>query len=229
MSDYSRLYKRINYQFSDEALLTVALSHRSRGASNYERLEFLGDGLLNFVIAEALFHRHPELDEGALSRLRASLVRGTTLAEIAREIQLGEYLLMGSGEFKSGGFDRDSVLADVVESVLGAAFVESGFEAAKSIILALFDQRISSLPAAASLKDAKTRLQELLQGKGHSRPDYDIIKTAGEAHCLSFTVQCVVNAYDLVTTAEASSRRKAEQMAAEIAIDSIKTLESSAP
>ncbi len=221
MSDYTRLYKQLGYQFSDEALLTVALSHRSKGASNYERLEFLGDGLLNFVIADALYHRHRNLDEGALSRLRASLVRGTTLAEIARELHLGEYLLMGAGEFKSGGFDRDSVLADVVESILGAVFLESGFDHTKSVIIALFAERLNSLPTAASLKDAKTRLQELLQGLGEGRPDYAVLETSGEAHKLQFTVSCSVAFKGVLTTAKASSRRKAEQMAAEAALNEL--------
>ncbi len=222
MSDLPRLSRRLGYTFTDEALLVEALSHRSSGNRNYERLEFLGDSLLNFVIADALFTSNPQLDEGSLSRLRSSLVRGSSLAEIARELELGSYLLLGTGELRSGGFNRDSILADVVESILGAAYVEAGFTVAQGIVLRLFHNRLRSLPSAEELKDPKTRLQELLQGQGMERPGYAVVNTSGESHRLEFTVSCTVNSHNLTVKAVASSRRKAEQAAASTMLDKIR-------
>ena len=215
MDDLARLSRRLGLSFNNQALLTEALSHRSSGAVNYERLEFLGDSLLNFVIAAELYRLETDLDEGSLSRLRASLVRGTTLAAIARELELGDFLKLGVGELKSGGFERDSILADVVESILGATLIDAGFETAKALVLRLFDSRLQSLPAAADLKDPKTRLQELLQGRGLGRPLYAVVKTAGPSHQLEFTVSCTLPSHGKkCITAVASSRRKAEQAAA---------------
>lgn len=214
MDDLARLSRRLGLSFNNQALLTEALSHRSSGALNYERLEFLGDSLLNFVIAAELYRLETDLDEGSLSRLRASLVRGTTLAAIARELELGDFLKLGVGELKSGGFERDSILADVVESILGATLIDAGFETAKALVLRLFDSRLQSLPAAADLKDPKTRLQELLQGRGLGRPLYEVVKTTGPSHQLEFTVSCTLPSHGKSITAVASSRRKAEQAAA---------------
>lgn len=214
MDDLARLSRRLGLSFNNQALLTEALSHRSSGALNYERLEFLGDSLLNFVIAAELYRLETDLDEGSLSRLRASLVRGTTLAAIARELALGDFLKLGVGELKSGGFERDSILADVVESILGATLIDAGFETAKALVLRLFDSRLQSLPAAADLKDPKTRLQELLQGRGLGRPLYEVVKTTGPSHQLEFTVSCTLPSHGKCITAVAGSRRKAEQAAA---------------
>ena len=221
MNGLQRLCTQLGLNFTDQALLREALSHRSYGTPNYERLEYLGDSLLNFIIADELHRAHTDLDEGDLSRLRASLVRGTTLAQIAREHKLGDYLLMGSGELKSGGFDRDSILADVVESIIGATLRDVGFEAARALVLRLYRNRLVNLPSAESLKDAKTRLQEYLQGDGHALPVYKVIEKTGQDHKLSFTVECVSAARKQRTTATASSRRKAEQAAAQAMLESL--------
>jgi len=222
MQDFGPLIAALGYSYSNTELLHEALSHRSAGSRNYERLEFLGDGLLNFVIASALYRTNPELDEGSLSRLRASLVRESTLAEIARDIKLGDYLILGQGELRSGGFNRDSILSDVIESLIGACFIESGFESAEQLVLRLFKDRLNNLPEAQDLKDAKTQLQEWLQGNKLERPVYEVIDTQGKAHALQFTVTCCVASHGLTVTAAASSRRKAEQMAA---ADTLKALQ----
>lgn len=214
MSELARLYKRIGYQFNDESLVEEALAHRSYGSTNYERLEYLGDSLLNFVIADEIHAKFPELDEGALSRLRASLVRGTTLASIARELELGEFLRMGTGELRSGGFNRDSTLADLVESIIGAVYRDSDFATARELVLTLFEERLQNPTPAEELKDPKTRLQELLQGRGLERPVYSVVKTEGKSHQLEFTVMCAIASHDVTVYAVASSRRKAEQVAA---------------
>lgn len=214
MNELARLYKRIGYVFTDESLVEEALAHRSFSSTNYERLEYLGDSLLNFVIADEIHARFPELDEGALSRLRASLVRGTTLAQIARELELGEFLRMGVGELRSGGFNRDSTLADLVESIIGAAYRDSDFDTAKALVLSLFHDRLENTAPAEELKDPKTRLQELLQGRGLERPIYTVVKTEGKSHELSFTVTCQIESHNITISSVATSRRKAEQAAA---------------
>ena len=214
MNELARLYKCIGYQFNDESFVEEALAHRSYSSTNYERLEYLGDSLLNFVIADEIHEKFPELDEGALSRLRASLVRGTTLASIARELELGEYLRMGKGELRSGGFNRDSILADLVESIIGAVYRDSNFETARALVLRLFEKRLHNPTPAEELKDPKTRLQELLQGRGLERPVYNVVKTEGKSHQLEFTVTCTIASHDVTVLSVASSRRKAEQAAA---------------
>lgn len=212
--DLNRLCQRLGYQFSQSSLLNEALTHSSFASTNYERLEFLGDSALNFVIAAELYRREKTLDEGSLSRLRATLVRGTTLSEIARELELGQYLQLGSGELKAGGFDRDSILADAVEAIIGAILEDAGFDACRDFILALFSERLEQLPTIAELKDPKTRLQEALQGAGLPLPLYEVVETSGKAHERSFTVRCQVEALDLEVSATSSSRRKAEQLTA---------------
>lgn len=214
MADPGLLIQRLDHHFSDPGLLDEALSHRSSGSHNYERLEFLGDSFLNFVIAAELFHRRPEEDEGALSRLRASLVRQSTLAEIARELNLGEFLKLGVGELRSGGFRRDSILSDVVESIIGAVFLDAGHAVARTLVLRLYADRIDNLPPSADLKDPKTRLQELLQGRSLSRPDYEVVEASGKSHDMRFTVACTLPELTLKVRATATSRRKAEQAAA---------------
>lgn len=214
MNELARLYRRIGYHFNDESLVEEALAHRSYGSTNYERLEYLGDSLLNFVIADQLHATFSELDEGALSRLRASLVRGSTLASIARELELGEFLRMGTGELKSGGFNRESTLADLVESIIGATYRDSDFDTAKALVLRLFETRLQNTTPAQELKDPKTRLQELLQGRGLERPVYTVVGTEGKSHELEFTVTCAIASHEVLVSAVASSRRKAEQAAA---------------
>lgn len=221
-----QLSNRLNYTFKNEALLIEALSHRSIGALNYERLEFLGDSALNFVISTALFQSYANLDEGSLSRLRASLVNGKTLSEIARELDLGPHLLLGSGELKSGGFDRDSILADVIESLIGAVYLDSDVATCEQFILRLFQHRIDTLPPVNELKDAKTQLQEFLQGKGFALPHYDLIETSGKSHERRFTVSCKVDSHGLKSIAEGTSRRKSEQIAARDMLDKLLELES---
>lgn len=211
----------IEYSFDDPALLERALTHRSVGRANNERLEFLGDAVLNFVIADLLYHDRPQVAEGALSRLRARLVREHTLAEVGRELQLGDSLRLGPGELKSGGFLRDSILADAVEAVLGAVYLDGGFDSAAGVIQTLFASRIAALPDADALKDSKTRLQEWLQGRGMQLPRYEIIDESGADHARRFTVCCFQDDLELQELATASSRRKAEQAAAHAMIEAV--------
>jgi len=224
MAQIQTLLDKLGYRFRDEQLLIEALSHRSSGSRNYERLEFLGDGFLNFTIATELYAQRPEEDEGALSRLRASLVRQSTLAEIARELKLGDHLIMGVGELRSGGFKRDSILSDVVESIIGAVFIEAGYEVARSLVLRLYGNRIAELPPSAQLKDPKTRLQEQLQAQGLERPEYEVIETAGKSHDMQFTVLCTLTEPAIRITATAGSKRKAEQASAQRMLDKIEAL-----
>lgn len=223
MSNVSTLCAKLEYEFTNEALLIEALSHRSCGALNYERLEFLGDGFLNLVIATELFQYYPKEDEGALSRLRASLVRESTLADIARELKLGDSLKLGVGELRSGGFKRDSILSDVVESIIGAVFLEAGYERARQLVLRLYGNRIQMLPPAADLKDPKTRLQEWLQAQGLERPEYTVVDTSGKSHDMRFTVACDLHSPKLSVTSTATSRRKAEQTAAARMLEKLNT------
>ena len=211
------LCRRLGYTFTDDALLRTALTHRSAAGANNERLEFLGDSILNFVIAEALFEHYPKAREGELSRLRASLVKGDTLADAARAIELGDYLNLGSGELKSGGFRRDSILADALEALLAAVYLDSDFATCRALIRRLFGQQLAALPAADQLKDPKTRLQEALQARQQALPVYDVLAVSGEPHDQKFTVRCTID-NGLVTVAEGASRRKAEQEAARQAL-----------
>jgi len=206
----------IDYRFEDPDLMVRALTHRSHGRPHYERLEFLGDGLLNCVVAELLYRRRPHAPEGDLSRLRSRLVRDSTLAEIAAELDLGDHLLLGPGELRSGGHQRESILADVLESLVGAIFLDGGFDAARSVVLQLFDQREQALPSAERLKDPKTRLQELLQAEGRDLPEYRVVGESGADHCKRFEVECSIDGLTEPVRAEAGSRRKAEQAAARL-------------
>jgi ribonuclease-3 len=204
----------IDYRFGDPALLEEALTHRSAGSPNNERLEFLGDGVLNAVIAARLFERHPTASEGDMSRMRARLVRGSTLFEVAEGIGLGRRVRLGEGERKSGGFRRTSILADAFEAVLGAIYLDGGFEACRAVILGLFDPLIDALPDSDELKDAKTRLQEWLQGRGRPLPEYRLLGEEGADHRKSFFVACRLTDADLQAEESGASRRKAEQAAA---------------
>ncbi|WP_410506458.1 ribonuclease III [Marinomonas sp. GJ51-6] len=195
-------------------MLELALTHRSFGGKNNERLEFLGDSILNYVIAEDLFHRFPKAKEGELSRLRASLVKGDTLAELAREFQLGDFLKLGAGELKSGGFRRDSILADAVEGIIGAIYLDAGMDVCRQHILAWYKDRLDATSLKIVTKDAKTRLQEYLQARKYGLPQYEVVKIDGEPHDQTFYVNCQVEAYDGVIEGKGNSRRIAEQNAA---------------
>ncbi|XOV90030.1 MAG: ribonuclease III [Pseudomonadota bacterium] len=221
MTSTARLGRRLGYVFRDDALLQQALTHRSHGSRNNERLEFLGDAILGFVIAEALFSRFEAASEGQLSRLRAKLVRRQTLAEIAREFELGDSLVMGSGELKTGGFDRDSILADALEAVIGAIYLESGIEAVRERILGWFDTRLDLLSLAKSQKDDKTRLQEFLQSRQASLPDYVVVDVEGQAHERTFRIECRSELLEAPVVGTGSSRRRAEQHAAKMALVSL--------
>ncbi|MEW6166552.1 MAG: ribonuclease III [Pseudomonadota bacterium] len=209
------LQQQLGYRFADRALLTLALSHRSLGARSNERLEFLGDALLNFVAAEALYAAKPAADEGALSRLRASLVREESLARLARDLDLGSAIRLGESELKSGGFRRDSILADALEAVLGAIHLDGGFAAAQAASRRLLQPLLDGLPDAEQLKDPKTRLQEWLQARGRPLPRYEVLGEEGPAHARRFRVRCLLTDSDMYTDAQAGSRRGAEQQAAE--------------
>ncbi|KAA0011462.1 ribonuclease III [Billgrantia pellis] len=210
--------RRIGHTFRDNALLELAMTHRSYGGQNNERLEFLGDSIVNFVIAEALYERFPQAREGQLSRLRARLVRGQTLAELAREMAFGECLRLGSGEMKSGGHRRDSILADAVEAVLGAIYLDAGMDVARARVLAWYAERLASIDLQDTQKDPKTRLQEFLQSRQSPLPRYEVVTVEGEAHDQTFTVECHVELLDSHTLGTGSSRRHAEQQAAELAL-----------
>ncbi|HLS82805.1 MAG TPA: ribonuclease III [Steroidobacter sp.] len=219
------LQDTLGYECRDPALLEAALTHRSAGGPHYERLEFLGDAILNCVVAMLVFREFASADEGELSRFRASLVSGDALAVIAAEIQLGEQLRLGSGELKSGGFRRKSILADALEALFGAIYLDGGFEAAERVIERLFAPRLDRLPSAAELKDPKTRLQEALQARGLPLPVYQVESTFGQAHNQSFEVSCSVKTLGLKVTASGPSRRRAEQAAAQLLLSALEGAE----
>jgi ribonuclease III len=206
--------RSFGHVFATPALCHTALTHRSAGADHNERLEFLGDSILNCAAARLLYDAHPLADEGALSRLRASLVSGETLAQIAGDLGLGEYLRLGPGELKSGGFRRASILADALEALLGAIFLDAGFDAAAAAVARILGPRMSDLPAADALKDPKTRLQEVLQARGLALPVYTLTAVGGDPHAHSFTVTCEVPIFEIAAVGEGASRRRAEQLAA---------------
>ncbi len=215
------LLQALGREFSDESLLDLALTHRSAGGKNNERLEFLGDALINVCVADAIYRRHVNLEEGDLSRLRANLVNQEALAEVARELDLGAYLTLGPGELKSGGHRRASILADALEALVGAVFLDAGFTAAHDVVLGLLDTRLSSPPSTESLKDSKTRLQEVLQAREMPLPVYAVESVRGEPHRQTFRVSCSVSVLDIRTEGEAGSRRAAEQEAARHALERI--------
>lgn len=205
---------RIGHVFADPGLLEQALTHRSAAARHNERLEFLGDSVVNFIIAEALFKRWPKADEGALTRARAELVREASLAAIARELELGARLVLGPGEMKSGGHRRDSILADALEAVVAAIYLDAGFEATRGVVLPWFETHLAALPVGKPEKDAKTRLQEWLQGRQKPLPVYEVVHESGEEHAKVFIARCTTSEPALCAEGEGSSRRNAEQAAA---------------
>jgi ribonuclease-3 len=206
-----RLSRALAHEFRSVELLEAAITHRSVGSGNNERLEFVGDAVLGLVVAEAVHERRPQAPEGELTRLRASLVKKSTLAEIATALHLGDYLRLGAGERKSGGFRRASILADAVEALFGAIYLDAGYDAARACILGLLGTRLDELPAAADVKDSKSRLQELLQARGLARPSYAIERVEGEPHQQHFTVRAEVKQMGLAEHGEGSSRQDAEQ------------------
>lgn len=213
--------KKLGYTFVDPTLLIKALTHRSAKGSHNERLEFLGDSILGFVIAEALYHKFPDHDEGDLTRMRSSLVKGVTLAEIGRSFNLGEYLILGPGEMKSGGHRRDSILEDAVEAILGAIFLDSNAQTCKELILTWFAERLAIIKPGNNQKDPKTRLQEYLQGRKIPLPLYEVTETTGQSHNQQFTVRCTTSVIEKEVIAKGSSRRKAEQTAAQQVLEMI--------
>lgn len=212
------LCRRLGHDFSDLTLVRQALTHRSHGNLHNERLEFLGDSIVNFVVAEALFQRFPLAREGDMSRMRARLVKGETLAEIAREFGFGECLRLGPGELKSGGHRRDSILADALEAVIGALYLDAGMTVCRERLLMWYSHRLDAVAPGEANKDFKTRLQELLQSRRQQLPRYGLVETVGDAHNQSFTVQCVIPASGRSFTGSGSNRRGAEQAAAEAAL-----------
>lgn len=218
MADIGSLQQTLGYQFQDPANLKLALTHRSAGGDNNERLEFLGDSILNHIVAAFIFERFTRVREGEMSRMRSQIVKGATLARVADELGLGDYLVLGSGERKSGGRRRASIRADALEAVIGAVLVDGGFEACRECVLRLFDSRLALLRAGMSNKDDKTQLQEYLQGRGLALPRYELLSAEGEAHARRFRVACHVESLNSATEGEASSRRRAEQAAATAAL-----------
>lgn len=211
------LQARLGHAFAHPDLLEQALTHRSFSIHNNERLEFLGDGVLNCVVGALLYERFPDLKEGQLSRIRANLVNQQPLFEIAQELGLGKYLRLGDGELRSGGASRPSILADALESILGAAFLDAGFEAARGIVVRLFASRLQEIDPGTHGKDAKTLLQEWLQSRRHGLPAYELVATSGQAHAQTFRVACRIAALGIATEGEGPSRKTAEQAAAQSA------------
>jgi len=211
----SAIEKKIGHRFHNRKLLNQALTHRSYGLPNNERLEFLGDSVLNCVIANILYERFPEIAEGDLSRVRANLVNQQSLFDLAASLQLGEYVMLGQGEVRSGGWKRPSILADALEALLGAVFLDGGFDTVSNVIVSMFDPVVSKLDPAAVSKDPKTRLQEFLQGRRMSLPLYSVVDVIGQAHDQHFRVECSIEELAIRTMGEGSSRRAAEQDAAE--------------
>jgi ribonuclease-3 len=220
-SQVDTLSARLGYEPRDRALFMVALTHRSAEGPNNERLEFLGDSVLNLMLSERLFREFPTASEGDLSRLRARLVSEEPLADIAQTMQLGELLLLGSGELKTGGFRRQSILADAFEALCGAMYLDGGLDTAREKLLPLFEQKILALPEPSTLKDAKTRLQEHLQASGRALPVYSVKRTSGEPHAQVFLVSCAVPHLHVETEGEGPSRRRAEQVAAQAALTAL--------
>ena len=218
---YARLSQRLGYQFSNVELLQQALTHRSAAKQHNERLEFLGDAVLGMVVAQALFKRFPTVPEGKLTRMRSTLVKGDTLAELGREADVGELLKLGPGELKSGGHRRSSIIADAMEAILGAIYLEAGLEATTEVILRLWQSRIDKLDPNEHPKDAKTRLQEFLQSRKLPLPVYEVVDISGKDHDQTFVVHCQIESLGKPMKGKGTSRRKAEQQAARNALEKL--------
>ena len=218
-----KLQKNLSYQFSNIELLNKALTHRSVSKNNNERLEFLGDSVLGSIISEELYSRHSNIDEGQLSRLRSHLVRGNTLANLAKKLNISENLKLGQGELKSGGFRRESILADTFEAILGAIFLDSDYLTVKKVVLNLFSDLLNEAKSEESLKDFKTQLQEMLQKKGYDLPKYELLQTKGKDHNAVFYVSCYVKELKIKVEKNAKSIKRAEQACAQSILEEIKT------
>jgi len=212
---------RLGYSFKKLGLLAQALTHRSFSANNNERLEFLGDGALNFIIANQLYNRFNKLPEGDLSRLRAQLVKESTLCEIAQNLNVGESLKLGEGELKNAGWRRPSILADALEAIVGAVYIDGGYKAAETLVLKLFQDKLKDIDPKIIDKDAKSQLQEYLQSKKMDLPDYNVVLIEGEAHAQTFKVACEIKALSISTIGDGTSRRIAEQRAAQLVLEKI--------
>ena len=221
MNKLKQLSKKLGYAFQNEQLFEQALTHRSVKAQHNERLEFLGDSVLSIVISQALYEQFSDASEGELSRMRSLLVCGKCLAEIAQQFQLGDYIYLGSGELKSGGFRRESILENTLEAIIGAAYLDSDFKTTQQLVLSWFADRLATLDPSQAQKDAKTRLQEYLQQHKKPLPSYEVIHTQGKDHNQIYTIECRVEELKEPITAKGSSRRKAEQAAAEKALEFI--------
>lgn len=221
LAKLNQLVDKLGYQFNDIRYLERALTHRSVGAKNNERLEFLGDSLVNFMIADALYHQFKGISEGDLSRIRAFLVKGETLAVIAKEFGLSDYLRLGPGELKSGGFRRESILADTVEAIIASVYEDGGLDVCRQFVMRLYKKRLAELDPKNVGKDPKTRLQEYLQSRKQELPEYSVISVNGPAHAQQFTVSCNVESLSKKFESTATNRRKAEQLAAEQALDAL--------
>jgi ribonuclease-3 len=219
----SLLQKVIGYQFNNQQLLQQALTHRSAHHNHNERLEFLGDAILGSVIASALFSKFPKADEGKLSRLRAFLVKEKALAELANELDFSQFLILGSGELKSGGFRRESILSDTFEAIIGAVLLDSDYQTTEKYLLNLYQKKIAALSLDMAQKDPKTRLQEWLQARGHQTPVYEVVRSTGKDHKKLYWVNCQVEYQSILVEGHGASRRKAEQAAADRAIEMIET------
>ncbi len=221
--DATLLQNRLGYLFKDAALLQQALTHRSHSSLHNERLEFLGDSILNCVVASLLFDRYSKIDEGDLSRLRANLVKQQSLYEIAQRLELSQFLRLGEGELKSGGFRRPSILADTLEALFGAIFLDAGFDAARDAIRALYIPILDTVDPKTLGKDAKTLLQEYLQGKKIALPQYNVVATHGAAHNQEFEIECLVPKLEIQVFGTGGSRRAGEQVAAKLALEAVQT------
>ncbi|MEZ5537360.1 MAG: ribonuclease III [Thiolinea sp.] len=210
----NRLTSLLTPQLMATDTFVRAITHRSANGKNNERMEFLGDSVLGLIITTELYRQMPRASEGYLSRLRASLVNETTLAQLSADLKLGDFLRLGPGELKSGGFRRKSILADALEALIGCIYLEQGLEAAQTFVLDIFKEKLADLPSEDDLKDPKSRLQEFLQSRGHELPDYELLGVEGEAHRQTFTAECRIPVMNIITKGIASSRRKAEQEAA---------------
>ena len=218
---YVHLSRALGHTFEDEALLEQALTHRSAAKVHNERLEFLGDAILGMVIADALYKAFPDVPEGKLTRMRSTLVKGETLAELAKEANVGDLLRLGQGELKSGGHRRSSILADAMEAILGAIYLDAGLPKVQQVIASLWDSRIKNLNPNEHPKDNKTRLQEFLQSRRLSLPVYEVVDITGQDHAQTFNVSCTVEEFNLIVSATGNSRRKAEQQAARLMLEKV--------
>ncbi|WP_370516510.1 ribonuclease III [Gilliamella sp. Pas-s95] len=221
MKKFSQIQQSIGYQFQDISLLELALTHRSANKLHNERLEFLGDSILSVVIADELYHRFVQQDEGDLSQMRATLVCGQTLAEIGKDFKLGDHLILGQGELKSGGFRRESIISDAVEAIIGAIYLDSNIDTIRPLILAWYQSRLNQIQPGIKQKDAKTRLQEYLQGIHRPRPCYLIVEVTGDNHEQEFLIQCKIDNDNHEYLGRGLSRRKAEQAAAQEALNQL--------